>query len=101
MSVIVRTAGMVQGTPDWQLDRAYELETERELEKAYAEDDLPVIASYFDQADSLISKITGILCRAADLADKHGFSHRIDAMIEQLEDFQYQMNSSAKDMTGR
>ena len=37
MTTLVRTAGMTHGTPDWQLDRMYETDTERVLEKAYAE----------------------------------------------------------------
>lgn len=34
----VRTAGMAKGTPDWQLDRMYETDTAKALEKAYAEE---------------------------------------------------------------
>lgn len=37
MSIEIRKAGDVVGTPDWQLDRMYETETERILEKVYAD----------------------------------------------------------------
>lgn len=33
----IKRAGDVVGTPDWQLDRMYETETEKKLAEAYAE----------------------------------------------------------------
>jgi hypothetical protein len=48
METIVRTAGMVQGTPDWQLDRMYENESDRiwaeqNTEQPEALDFVPVV----------------------------------------------------------
>ena len=38
MTTIVRTAGMVNGTPDWQLDRMYEAKSARMWEEQNARD---------------------------------------------------------------
>ena len=92
---------MAIGTPDWQLARAFELDTEKALEKAYSEDDFPVIASFFDMADTAMNQVIRHLNRAADLADRHGMEKPIEELIAQLEELQYQMNSTAKDITGR
>ena len=37
MSVVVRTAGMCNGTPDWQLDRMFETDSAKQFEEAFGE----------------------------------------------------------------
>ena len=105
MTTIVRTAGMVQGTPDWQLDRAYETETARKLEEAYAEgeEDFPIsrIESEFSMAKDGISHAVRHLIRAADCADPFGKAQPIDDLIEKLdEDFDDEMRKVLKKLKG-
>ena len=42
METIILTAGMVKGTPDWQLDNQYEAETAAEWERQNAPDVEPI-----------------------------------------------------------
>ena len=85
---MVKTAGMVQGTPDWQLDRMYETETAEMLEKAYAEDDFPVsgIEDDFSIAKYHIGQAVRHMIRAANLAEKYGREKKMDELIEVLDD---------------
>lgn len=85
---IVKTAGMVNGVPDWQLDRAYETETAEMLEKAYAEDDFPIssIESEFAIAKHFIGQAVDHLIRAANEAEHYGRNQQIDDLIEKLDD---------------
>lgn len=82
------TAGMVRGTPDWQLDRMYETDTARKLEQIYAEDDLPVssIESEFSRAKYFIGQAVVHIVRAANEAEKYGRAEMIDDLIEKLDD---------------
>lgn len=88
-------AGMVSGTPDWQLDRAYETDTAEALEKAYAEDDFPVshVADEFGMAKYEIGQAVVHIVRAANIADKYGKADPIDDLIEKLENFEDEMNT--------
>ena len=88
-------AGMVTGTPDWQLDRAYELDTAAVLEKAYAEDDFPVsiIADEFSRSKYYIGLALDHMIRAAKEADKYGKAAPIDDLIDKMEsDIEDEMN---------
>ena len=101
MSVYMRRAGDVQGTPDWQLDRAYETETAQKLEEAYAEgeDDFPIsrIESEFSMAKDGIGHAVRHLIRAANEADPYGKAGAIDDLVEKLdEDFDDQMRKVLK-----
>ena len=103
MTTIVRTAGMVQGTPDWQLDRAYETETAQKLEEAYAEDDFPyhMVEDEFSMAKEGISHAVRHLIRAANYADPYGKAQPIDDLIEKLdEDFDDEMRKVLKKLKG-
>lgn len=88
MTTITRTAGMVEGTPDWQLDRMYETETAEILEAQYAEDDFPVssIESEFSRASYYIGQAVDHLIRAAREAERYGKEKPIDELIEKLDD---------------
>ena len=88
MTMIAKTAGMVQGTPDWQLDRMYETETEKILEEQYAEDDFPIsdIESDFCRAKYYIGLAVDYMNRAAKEAERYGKEKPIDDLIERLED---------------
>jgi len=100
----MKTAGMVTGTPDWQLDRAYETETAEILEAAYREDDFPFseIKSEFDRADYYIGQAVDHLIRAASQADLYGKGKPIDALIQKLDDdFKYEMHKVLTDLKGR
>lgn len=85
---MVKTAGMVHGTPDWQLDRMYETETAQILEAQYAADDFPVssIESEFDIAKHFIGQALDHLIRAANEAEHYGKEKPIDDLIEKLDD---------------
>ena len=100
---MVRTAGMVRGTLDWQLDRMYETETEEILEKQYREDDFPgsVVASDIDTAAYHIGQAVSFLCRAYSLADRYGKGGPIDELIGRLEDFRCDMEAERDRMEGR
>lgn len=82
------TAGMCKGTPDWQLDRMYETDTERVLEKVYAEDDFPIssVKSEFSIASHHLGQAVVHLIRAANEAEKYGRNKQIDDLIEKLDD---------------
>ena len=56
MTVIVeRTAGMVRGTPEWQLDNQYEAETAAEWERQNAPEEEPINLLNRKDYDTLIS----------------------------------------------
>ena len=84
---MVATAGRV-GTPDWQLDRMYETDTARILEKAYREDDFPIssIKSEFDRANYYIGLAIEHFCRAANEAELWGRDQPINDLIDVLQD---------------
>ncbi len=99
----MRTAGMVQGTPDWQLNRAYETETAEMLEKAYAEDDFPssIVESEFSMAKYFIGQAVVHLIRAANYAEPYGKDAPIDGLIQKLDDdFDYEMDIVLKKLKG-
>lgn len=98
------TAGMVRGTPDWQLDRAYETDTAERLERFMnSDDDFPRsnIASQMNAADGLISQAISAMCRAADLADPYGKAQPIDELTERLEDFRCDVNAYRRKLEGK
>ena len=99
---MIRTAGMAKGTPDWQLDRMYETDTEKVLEKAYA-DDVPVyeVTDKIGIAYANICSAVTALCRAADIADKLGKAENLDKLIERLEDLQTDVKAEKLRLEGR
>lgn len=95
MTTIARTAGMAQGTPDWQLDRMYETDTAEMLEKAYAEDDFPFssVESEFSTARYFLGQAIVHLVRAANYAEPYHKDAPIDDLIDKLEDkFEWDMD---------
>ena len=67
----IRRAGDVVGTPDWQLDRLYETDTERLLEKVYAEDeDYSSIIKVLDDVDRKLDDVVDDLLYAAEELEK-------------------------------
>ena len=67
MSVEIKRAGDVIGTPDWQLDRMYETETERVLEKVYAEGtDYSEQIKELEKARETLDKVIDNLLNAED-----------------------------------
>ena len=88
MSIDVRRAGDVIGTPDWQLDRMYETDTERVLEKVYAEDEFDDshVKSEFNIASYHLGQAVDHLIRAARDAERYGMEKPIDDLIEKLDD---------------
>lgn len=101
----MKRAGDVIGTPDWQLDRMYETETERKLEKImFSDDDFPItiIESDFTQAQRYLDQAVRKLCEAAKLADPYGKADKIDDLINKLEDgFSYDMYKALQDLKER
>ena len=82
-------AGDVVGTPDWQLDRMFETDTEEMLEKAYAEGiQIPVtsIASEFSRATYYLGLAVDHMIRAANDAEPFGKHKKIEALIEMMDD---------------
>ena len=64
---MIRTAGMCNGTPDWQLERMYETDTEKRLEEAYAEGfDDSTIKSEFSMASHYLGQAVDHLIRAKE-----------------------------------
>ena len=101
---MVKTAGMVHGTPDWQLDRMYETETEKRLEEIYnSDDDFPAseVAADLNTADYHIGQALGKLCHAGDVADKFGRAKEIDEWIEMLENFRIDLSGYRQKLEGR
>lgn len=100
---MVRTAGMVQGTPDWQLDRAYETETAEMLEKVMADDDFPAyeVTDRIANADYHIGQAISLLCKAADIADEYGRAKELDELIERIEEFRCDMKAEKRRISGR
>lgn len=84
----VRRAGDTLGTPDWQLDRMYETDTAKLLEKVYAEDEIPVsdIKAEFSMASYFLGQAVDHLIRAAREAERYGKHKPIDGLIEKLDD---------------
>lgn len=66
MSVLTHRAGDVTGTPDWQLDRMYETETERELERQYAGNDYSEQIKELEKARETLDKVIDNLLNAED-----------------------------------
>lgn len=98
---MARTAGMCKGTPDWQLDRMYETDTARILEKVYAEDDFPIssVKSEFSRASHYLGQAVEHLIRAANLAEKYGKHEQIDELIKKLDDdIPYEMSQVLKQL---
>lgn len=84
---MIRTAGMCNGTPDWQLDRMYETDTEKRLEEAYAEGfDDSTIKSEFSMASHYLGQAVDHLIRAAKNAERYGKEKKIDELIGKLDD---------------
>lgn len=101
---MIKTAGMVQGTPDWQLDRAYETETAEMLEAAYQDDQFPFysIESSFSEARYYIGQAVEHLSRAAEEAAEYGEADPIDALIEKLDDdFRSEMSAVLRKLKER
>lgn len=100
----MQTAGMVQGTPDWQLDRMFETDTAEMLEKAYADDDdfpFSHIESEFSTARYFIGQAVVHLVRAANYADPYNKETPIDDLIDKLEDkFESEMDAVLKKLKG-
>lgn len=79
METIVRTAGMVQGTPDWQLDRLYEIESERLWEEQQEEPKANPLEKYdFDALNDAHSCFTVIKSDYRSIIKYIGFA--IDAI---------------------
>ena len=98
MTTIVKTAGMANGTPDWQLDRMFETDTERVLERQYADDfPIAIVQSEFDMARHHLGQAVVHLIRAAEQADHFGKAKPIDDLIEKLDDdFPFEMRQIVK-----
>lgn len=98
MDSMARTAGNVCGTPDWQLDRMFETDTERKLEQIYREDDFPKteVASAMGYADEKLCEALTFLCRASDKADGYPLQPVIDSLVERLEDFRCDVNAERR-----
>lgn len=95
----MKRAGDVIGTPDWQLDRMYETETAKDLERAYSEDDFPVssIEDEFNDAKYHIRQAVRHIIRAANTAEKFGREKPIDELIQELDDeYCYRMDKVLK-----
>lgn len=94
----MKTAGTV-GTPDWQLDRMYETDTDKVLEKVYADDGLSIspVKSEFSRASFHIGQAVMHLIRAAKEAERYGKHKQIDNLIEKLDDdIPYEMSQILK-----
>ena len=104
MKIEIRTAGMCKGTPDWQLDRAYETETAEALERFMnTEDDFPasVVVSQLKNADYYIGQALVNLGQAAALADPFGKAQEIDEIIEWTEDLRYAISCRREHLGGK
>ena len=93
---------MVQGTPDWQLDRFYETDTARMLEKAYAEEPpMYEVTDKIGSADDFLGQAINALCKAADFADEYGKAEVLDDLIAKLEDIRCDIQSEKRKFEGR
>lgn len=100
---VVKTAGMVTGTPDWQLDRLYEIATEKKLhDSMFTDDDFPAtnIADFLSQVDYFIGQADIKLARAGDLAEGWDRAKGIDGLIERLEELRCDINSERRKLCG-
>ena len=78
MSIAIRRAGDVTGTPAWQEERMFPV----------SEDVIPVssIKAEFDIAAYHLGQAVDHLVRAASEADHYGKSQMIDDLIQKLDD---------------
>lgn len=75
----VKTAGMVQGTPDWQLDKLYEKECDRAWEEQQEEPKSNQLEKFnFDELNDAHSNFAVIKCDCQSLVKYIGFA--IDAL---------------------
>lgn len=85
MTTIVRTAGMVQGTPDWQLDRMYEAECARKWEEQNKEDSILRAIEKLNDALSLVFKAESRLGSAADKVNGTPMDDKIMSVLDTME----------------
>lgn len=83
-------AGMTRGTPDWQLDRAYEQESERLWEAQNAHDEawnkMLDAVGYLNVALEHLDKATTSLVGAKDKLDGLPSEYRLGSLIDSYED---------------
>lgn len=101
----IRRAGDVQGTPGWQLDRMFETETARDLERYFNsdDDDFPAyrVTDGIGEADYHIGQAISILSRAADFADRYDRAKPLDKLLETLEEFRCEMGKVKEGFGGK
>lgn len=101
MTTMVRTAGMANGTPDWQLDRMYETETEKILEQQY-NDDFPAtsVVSDMSAADYHIGQALMFLYRAAGNCTGSEWEKVMDRLTDSLEAYRDGMRLHRNNIEG-
>lgn len=82
MTTFVRTAGMVQGTPDWQLDRMYETESAQMWAEGNRYD---IIYSLADARSDLGDAMRYLEEAVKDAEDWHSCEGKIRSMIDSVE----------------
>lgn len=84
-------AGMVRGTPDWQLDKAYEDESARMWEEQNARSDawdrMLDAVGYINVALEHLDKATSSLVSAKDQLDGLTAEYRLGSLIDDYENF--------------
>ena len=106
MNVAIKRAGDVTGTPDWQLDRMYETETECELERQYADgDDYSGIVKVLGDAEKKLDDVVDDLLYAAEELEKaYGSltsSEKSMALMRKVEGIGCDVRSLAKELGRR
>lgn len=102
MQAAIRRAGDVTGIPGWQMDRLFETDNERFLEKNQQEDfNQPLVVAALNSAYFLLGQADFQICHAGDNAEYTQWETEIDAMIERLEDFRCDLHALTKKIEGR
>ena len=85
---MTKTAGMVHGTPDWQLDHMYEAEGARIWEEQNREMPVSDIDYALGDAWTQLCTVCDKLAEAAEHADGFPVEQRIMSMLSGVEEMQ-------------
>lgn len=102
MQATIRRAGDVTGVPGWQMDRLFETDNARFLEKNQQEDfNQPLVVAALNSAYFLLGQADIQICHAGDNAEGTQWEKGIDSMIERLEELRCDLDALTKKIEGR
>ena len=93
MTPIMRTAGLTNGTPDWQLDNLYESESDRIWEEGSYDTQCALMDAWFASTD-----VCDHLADAAHIAEGKPVEARILSIIDSLELLQKEIHQLAEEL---